>query len=154
MSDVTTDPNDPRLKRGIDENPTAQSEAYLIKPQLPEEYRSRGFIRPLRHSYVHQGKRPKHPTRELTADEKERHSEFGYVLFEQYPSDGSGISGRFWSQKMLSSGCGVVTKMSTSIAETYARDPKFYGATYCVGCQKHLPVEEFVWDKDGSVVGS
>jgi hypothetical protein len=49
-------------------------------------------------------------------------------------------------------GCGALTTMSQVIAETYARDPGFYGATYCVGCNKHLPVGangEFVWD-DGS----
>lgn len=51
--------------------------------------------------------------------------------------------------------CAVVTRMSQDIAETYAREPKFYGSTYCVGCQKHLPVVEFVWD-DGSdsILGS
>lgn len=49
--------------------------------------------------------------------------------------------------------CGVTTTMSLPLAETYARDPGFYGATYCVGCQKHLSVAEFTWD-DGSVVGS
>lgn len=49
--------------------------------------------------------------------------------------------------------CGTATTMDQYIAETYARDPKFYGATYCVACQKHLPVEEFEWE-DGSVVGS
>jgi hypothetical protein len=51
--------------------------------------------------------------------------------------------------------CGTVTTMGRSIAETYARDPKFYGATYCVKCQKHLPVGEqgeFVWyENDGSI---
>jgi hypothetical protein len=48
--------------------------------------------------------------------------------------------------------CGSVTTMSVSIAETYARDPGFYGGTYCVRCQGHFPVGEhgeFVWD-DGS----
>lgn len=51
--------------------------------------------------------------------------------------------------------CGVATKMGHALSETYARDPKFYGATYCVGsnCQTHFPVSEFKWD-DGSVVGS
>jgi hypothetical protein len=44
--------------------------------------------------------------------------------------------------------------MSQEIAETYARNPYFYGATYCVGCQKHLPVEEFVWIDDSQRVGS
>ena len=32
--------------------------------------------------------------------------------------------------------CGAATKMGVSIAETYARDPKFYGSTYCVKCRK------------------
>lgn len=46
-------------------------------------------------------------------------------------------------------GCGAVTTMSLPIAETYARDPHFYGSTYCVGCRMHRPVGEhgeFVWD--------
>ncbi len=41
--------------------------------------------------------------------------------------------------------CGTVTSMGRAIAETYARDPKFYGGTYCVTCQKHRPVSEFRW---------
>lgn len=49
--------------------------------------------------------------------------------------------------------CGARTTMALSIAETYARDPKFYGATYCVGCGSHFPVEQFTWDDD-TVVGS
>lgn len=49
--------------------------------------------------------------------------------------------------------CGSVTKMNQAIAETYAINPKFYGATYCCNCRKHLAVSEFVWD-DGSEVGS
>lgn len=51
--------------------------------------------------------------------------------------------------------CGAVTRInSDAIAETYARQPHFYGSTYCVACCMHLPVEEFVWDNDGQVVGS
>lgn len=52
--------------------------------------------------------------------------------------------------------CGVATTMGQAIAETYARDPGFYGGTYCVGCHNHFPVGingEFVWD-DGTKVGS
>lgn len=49
---------------------------------------------------------------------------------------------------------GPLTTMSQAIAETYARDPHFYGATYCAGCKRHRPVEEFVWDQDGTRVGS
>lgn len=49
--------------------------------------------------------------------------------------------------------CGAATTMSQPIAETYARDPHFYGATYCGHCRMHRPVSEFRWD-DGTVVGS
>ncbi len=49
-------------------------------------------------------------------------------------------------------GCGTVTTMAQALAETYARDPSFYGATYCAGCRTHLPVGaygEFVWTDGG-----
>lgn len=45
--------------------------------------------------------------------------------------------------------CGTVTRMSRPIAETYARDPFFYGATFCVGCNVHLRLSEFTWEPDG-----
>lgn len=51
-------------------------------------------------------------------------------------------------------GCGAATTMPLKIAQTYARDPKFYGATYCVGCKMHLPVSQFHWDDDFTTVGS
>lgn len=44
--------------------------------------------------------------------------------------------------------------MGRALAETYAREPGFYGATWCMGCSKHLPVNEFRWADDGQVVGS
>lgn len=50
--------------------------------------------------------------------------------------------------------CGTVTKMGLSLAETYARDPKFYTGTFCATCRAHFPVAEFRWEPDGSVVGS
>lgn len=50
--------------------------------------------------------------------------------------------------------CGTLTTMGLALCETYARNPSFYGATYCVGCQMHLPISEFTWDEDGEVVGS
>lgn len=52
--------------------------------------------------------------------------------------------------------CGTLTSMGDAIAETYARDPKFYGSTFCSHCMTHYPVGqngEFVW-LDGSKVGS
>jgi hypothetical protein len=75
---------------------------------LSEEERAKGFVRPVRRSYIHaRGK-----------------------------------------------ACGVVTTMSLDIAETYARDPKFYSATFCCGCHEHFPVSEFDWDKGGGELGS
>ena len=50
--------------------------------------------------------------------------------------------------------CGAVTTMGQPIAETYAREPTFYGATYCCRCLQHCRVGaegEFVWiEADGS----
>jgi hypothetical protein len=51
--------------------------------------------------------------------------------------------------------CGQDTRMSYEVAATYARDPSFYGSTYCVQCRMHRPVGaagEFVW-LDGTKVG-
>ena len=51
--------------------------------------------------------------------------------------------------------CEGVTTMSAPLAETYACDPHFYGATYCAKCKMHRPVGEngeFVWlDMAGNV---
>ncbi len=100
---LTTDPNDPRLTRGVDTAPRPQNAVYIV---LSEEERAKGFVRPLRQTYVHK------------------------------------------------CGCGATTRMGVALAETYARDPKFYGATYCCGCQMHRAVAEFVWDGTSEVVGS
>lgn len=48
---LTSDPSDPRLSRGVDSGPVPQAEAYLV---LSEEDRARGFVRPVRTSYVHE----------------------------------------------------------------------------------------------------
>jgi hypothetical protein len=81
--------------------PNGQQENYVV---LAEEERAKGFVRPVRRTYVH-----------LT--------------------------------------CKAATTMSQVIAETYARDPSFYSGTFCVACQSHFPLSEFVWD-DGSGVGT
>ena len=50
--------------------------------------------------------------------------------------------------------CGKKTYMHTAIAETFARDPKFYsGGGYCATCKSHFPSSELTWE-DGSKVGS
>lgn len=99
---LTTDRNDPDLGHGSDEKPTDQNKKYLV---LSEDEKAKGFIRPVRQSYVHIA-------------------------------------------------CGEETKMNMSIAETYARDPKFYGLTYCICCRMHKPVDQFVWKGTDQKVGS
>lgn len=157
---VTSDPNDPRLTRGVDDSPVPQAEVYLV---LSDEERAKGFVRPVRDRYIHVGPPgPRNPDwlRDLTPDEQERFGQYDYVKFEPYnDDDASSVVGRFWTQAQLAAiggGCQSVTTMGLALAETYARDPSFYGATYCVRCQKHLPVGEhgeFVWE-DGSKVGT
>lgn len=103
---LTTDPTDARLGHGSDDRPVPQNEAYLV---LSEDERAKGFVRPVRHAYVHD------------------------------------------------KGCGAETTMGRALAETYARDPHFYGATYCVGCRMHRPVGadgEFVWSNTNDRVGT
>ena len=102
MNGITIDPNDPNLGHGVDSAPVPQNKTYLV---LSEQERAKGFVRPLRDTYLH----------------KE---------------------------------CGTITKMGYELAATYARDPGFYGATYCCHCRKHRPVSEFVWDGTELVVGS
>lgn len=152
---LTTDPRDPRLTHGIDENPVRQADVYLVLG--PEEV-AKGFTRPYRDSYRHTGSLgPEFDLRDLTQEETERYQRYGYTKYEDYPANRAPATGRFWTQRQLDAvgmGCGYVTTMGRMLSETYARDPKFYSATYCTHCQKHRPVEEFVWVSDGKVVGS
>lgn len=106
---ITTDPKSECLNV-IKED--GQQACYLV---LSDEERAKGFIRPVRKSYIH-------------------------------------IK------------CGAVTTMGQAIAETYARNPKFYGGTFCCNCGKHFPllemrndgtfVRNFKWEPDdGTYVG-
>ena len=104
MVRLTSDPNDVDIERGVDLESRPQSKVYLV---LSDEERAKGFVRPVRQTYLHLR-------------------------------------------------CNSTTKMSLKIAETYARNPHFYGATYCCNCSMHLPVGEdgeFVWENDGTKVG-
>lgn len=155
---LTTDPSDPRLGRGADDEPGPQNAAYLV---LSDKERAKGWVRPLRLSYRHTGAPgPRYPLRNLTGEELERYADAGYAKYEEYPADEAAL-GRFWTQPQLDAigkGCGTVTTMNQAIAETYARIPWFYGATFCVGCGMHLPVGrqgEFTWvEADGSEAGN
>ena len=137
--------------------PSGMQRSYLV---LSEEERARGFVRPVRRSYKHVGlSGPQYPTRDLTAEEHERYDSYGYAVFEPYPVGGA-ATGRFWTQEQLDAvgkGCGTTTTMGQAIAESYARQPGFYGSTMCVHCGVHLPVGEdgeFVWDGTTERVGT
>ena|SRR3990167_6147076 len=162
---LTTDPNDPKLKEG-QKNETGQHEIYLV---LSEEERAKGFVRPYRDAYVHVGKKMHYHSIDKVFDspQKGEYNDKYYVaILNVMGSEGKIIGGSYvtqeeldaWKSGKLIDGCGVETKMNQAISETYARNPKFYGATYCMGCKKHLPVGEFIWsDTEGTtneLVGS
>lgn len=79
-----------------------------------------------------------------------QHSNY-VVLTEEERSKGFARPVRY-AYKHLT--CGKTTTMKEAIAQTYARDPKFYTATYCSYCGGHFPVGEageFVWiEVDGT----
>lgn len=153
---LTTDPNDPRLCHGTDNEPGPQCETYLV---LSEEERAKGFVRPVRNSYIHVGrdvsKHYKGINRILTEAEQNEHPGKKYVAVMTVltKEDGSFLGGTYVTEEELSAwrdgefvgGCGTITTMGDALSETYARDPNFYGATYCTGCRKHIHVGEFLW---------
>ena len=143
------DPNAPGAPGPIDPQ-TGQHTQYWV---LCEEERAKGFVRPYRSTYIHKGGQPQYPLRDLTPEEHERYEKFDYVAYEAYPKDREPLLGRFWTKADLDGGCGATTSMRQAIAETYARQPTFYGSTFCCHCGKHYPVAEFVWE-DGSVLGT
>jgi hypothetical protein len=145
----------PEDRSHVELKDNGQQKGYVV---LSPVERAKGFVRPLRRSYRHVGPGgPQHPLRDLTEVEQGRYSQFGYAKYEEYPKGESTALGKFWTQEELDRAtkrCGVVTTMASSIAETYARDPKFYGGTFCMGCGKHYPVGEFVWEGTDEKVGS
>lgn len=145
------------LRKQHAEQPVGMHADYIV---LTKEERAKGFVRPVRRSYQHVGTAgPEYPLRELTAEEHERYDKYSYYRYEAYPED-SAMSGRFWTKEQLDNvgkGCGAVTTMGRDLAETYARDPDHYGSTFCVRCNKHLPVGkggEFVWEGEPDRVGT
>lgn len=159
---LTTDPNHPALGKWDgkpEDSPTPQNKIYLV---LSQDEIAKGFKRPYRDAYKHIGiPGPKFPLRDFTEEEMTRWASSGYVKFEPYPEGYKGsATGHLWTQAALDSvgkGCGDITTMGRALSETYARDPGFYGATYCCGCMKHFKVGadgEFIWTADGERVGT
>jgi len=160
---LTTDPNSPCINTPKGEG--QQNECYLI---LSEEERAKGFIRPYRNQYIHIGKNIKSHWKSiyriLNEEEKNEHKEkYVAIMTVLTDEEGNFKGGAYVTQEQLDKwkkgeqdgGCGGKTIMAREIAETYARNPSFYGATWCMNCKKHIDVNEFIWDdKSGETVGS
>lgn len=92
----------------------------------------------------------------------EHNGEYYVAILNVIGGEGKIIGGLYVTQEELDAsrenkrigGCGALTRMGDALSETYARNPSFYGATFCVGCNKHLPVGEFIWNVTEETVGS
>jgi hypothetical protein len=73
--------------------------------------------------------------------------------YENYPSNTVGEYVTPIRNTYVHKTCDTKTFMGDSFAETYAKNPKYYGRTFCTGCQAHFPVSEFTWSTDGIIVG-
>lgn len=142
--------------RAAQTNETGQHDGYIIL--CPDE-RKKGFVRPYRDAYEHVGRSICGKIVDVgvtvlggcrVCDEPHGHEGECGDVFRTVAQDEQ--------VKLLArhriGGCGATTSMGQALSETYARQPSFYGATFCVGCNRHLPVAEFVWTADGQQVGS
>ena len=51
--------------------------------------------------------------------------------------------------------CNKETKIAAkAICETFAKEPSYYGRTFCTECCDYFPLIEFNWVEDGTEVGS
>jgi hypothetical protein len=85
-------------------------------------------------------------------DLKENGQQKGYVVL--CPEERAKGYVRPLRQTYIHTECGGETTMSMEIAETYARNPKFYGATFCVQCRNHFSLGQFTWKGTNELVGS
>jgi hypothetical protein len=108
---------------------SGMQKGYIV---LTAEERAKGFVRPVRQSYVHRGR-----VEQIPDPDQSGYSHFGVV-----------------HELERRTGCGGTTTMALSLAETYARDPEFYSGTFCANCRVHLPLTEFVWAGTDEQVGS
>ena len=134
----TTDGRPVAEARASQTNKTGQHPSYIVL--CPDE-RAKGFVRPYRDAYKHVGLNVC-GLQVGTAGDTVCHMD------PKHEGECGVVTGP------RSQGCGSVTTMGRALSETYARAPTFYGATFCVNCNRHLPVAEFVWTADGAEVGS
>lgn len=83
---------------------------------------------------------------------KENGQQKGYVVLTKEEREKGYV--RKYRDTYVHKTCGVETTMAEPIAATYARDPKFYSGTFCVRCQGHFPLVQFVWKGTEEQVGS
>ncbi len=153
---LTEDRNEPKLHE-TKEN--GQNAAYLV---LSPEERVKGFVRPLRHSYIHVGRKYKGEPELLDQPQEFNGKKYVATIPALLDEQGKVISSAFITKPELDQyykngrigGCQGETTMANEIAETYARKPDFYGATFCVHCGKHIGLHEFVWTDTDETVGS
>ena len=127
--------------------------------------RDKGFVRPYRDAYKHVGREvcgtSLHPY-----DAELQAGNVAVICTLEPGHDGKCGTSRVQRtlammqdrrQRNHLGGCGAVTTMGKALAETYARDPSFYGGTFCATCRAHFPVGEhgeFTWADDGTKVGT
>lgn len=143
---------------------TGQHKDYIVL--CPDE-RAKGFVRPYRDAYRHVGE--KMCGAYIDPPHIRNNPENTQTLICRKAVGHEGSCGDLWwtlphaeaeqvHRTKRRGGCGKITTMGRSLAETYARDPKFYGATFCTNCNHHLPVAEFTWYEmdgtEGPIVGS
>jgi hypothetical protein len=135
---------------------TGQHASYIVL--CPDE-RAKGFVRPYRDAYKHVGMAGPDPQNRLTHSQSQPES-FIELAPRSDPHNHDEPAERivrYWTREQIAAagkGCGTVTTMGRALSETYARQPTFYTHTFCVYCNQHLLVAEFVWTLDGARVGS
>lgn len=69
--------------------------------------------------------------------------------FENYPTTDEGDFVQSVRDTYVHEECGTSTTMLGDLPESIARNPTYYGKTFCTTCGKHVPVEEVHWEEDG-----
>lgn len=128
-----------------------QQKGYVV---LSAEERAKGFVKPVRRSYIHRGLQDPGTLIDIPEETLERYGWKESPPFAKFQPDvpargPNALPGRYWTKDevaRIDKGCGTLTTMGLSLAETYARDPNFYSGTFCCGCHAHFPLNEFVWE--------
>lgn len=141
---------------------SGQQAGYVV---LSAEERAKGFVRPVRKSYIHVGRKicGKEPETLVVAGLSEDYVAWlctGKLEHEGPCSSHKAVTAhelKTFKKTGTLTGCNYVTSMGRELAETYARDPSFYNGTFCSHCKMHFPVGadgEFEWLAETAKVGT